>query len=152
MGREKGAFFKVKDSKSFASFLKDRREKLGKTLKDGALALDVSVAYYHLIEKYGRLPSIEKVIKLESFLELPRELIFMKAGVLDERKTGEYFKYQELAEQNIFPLIKIISSFSDVPNVVKISDIVFLLKFEREQKELSLSQDLVKVILKQRNL
>lgn len=150
MGKKKGCFFKVEDPKSFSIFLKNRREELKKTLKEGALSLGVSVAYYHVIEKNGRLPSIEKVIKLESFLGLPRELIFMKAGVLDERKTEEYFKYQELSEKIIFTLIKMISSFSDTPNVVTISDIVFLLNFEREQKELSLSSDLVREILKQK--
>lgn len=144
-----GKFCQVKDPESFGIFLIKKRKEIKKTIKDVAVAIGVSPQYYHIIETKGIMPAIETASKLGDFLKVSMEYLLVEAGVLDREMIDKYYKYQELSEENIFSLIKIISSLSDIPNLT-ISDIVFLLNFGREQKGLSLSPDLVREILKQR--
>jgi transcriptional regulator with XRE-family HTH domain len=99
-------------------FIRDQRTAVGMSLRKLATAAGVSNPYLSQIERGLRRPSAEILNGIAKALRISAETLYVKAGILDDRKGSEDVAASILADQSLTErqkqvLVQIYSSFRE---------------------------------------
>lgn len=78
------------DETSLGSFLRNRRERVGKTLRGFAAELGIAAPYLHDIEKDNRIPADRLLPALVKGLSLSEEDEVLLYDLIGQRRNGVY--------------------------------------------------------------
>jgi transcriptional regulator with XRE-family HTH domain len=106
---------KVRD---VGKFIREQRGEVGMSLRNLAKAAGVSNPYLSQIERGLRRPSAEILNGIAKALRISAETMYVKAGILDDRKAAEDVVAVVLADRSITErqkqvLVQIYTSFRD---------------------------------------
>jgi transcriptional regulator with XRE-family HTH domain len=99
-------------------FIRDQRTAVGMSLRKLATAAGVSNPYLSQIERGLRRPSAEILNGIAKALRISAETLYVKAGILDDRKGAEDVAASILADRSLTErqkqlLVQIYSSFRE---------------------------------------
>jgi transcriptional regulator with XRE-family HTH domain len=99
-------------------FIREQRSAVGMSLRNLAKAAGVSNPYLSQIERGLRRPSAEILNGIAKALRISAETLYVKAGILDDRKAAEDVVASILADRSITErqkqvLVQIYTSFRD---------------------------------------
>jgi transcriptional regulator with XRE-family HTH domain len=106
---------KVRD---VGKFIREQRGAVGMSLRNLAKAAGVSNPYLSQIERGLRRPSADILNAIAKALRISAETLYVKAGILDDRKAAEDVQAAILADRSITErqkqvLVQIYASFRD---------------------------------------
>jgi transcriptional regulator with XRE-family HTH domain len=106
---------KVRD---VGKFIREQRNAVGMSLRKLATAAGISNPYLSQIERGLRRPSAEILNGIAKALRISAETLYVKAGILDDRKGAEDVAASILADRSITErqkqvLVQIYSSFRE---------------------------------------
>jgi transcriptional regulator with XRE-family HTH domain len=110
-----GGMMKVRD---VGKFIREQRNAVGMSLRKLAEAAGVSNPYLSQIERGLRRPSAEILSGIAKALRISAETLYVKAGILDDRKGAEDVAASILADRSITErqkqvLVQIYASFRE---------------------------------------
>ncbi|HEX2026251.1 MAG TPA: helix-turn-helix transcriptional regulator [Actinomycetota bacterium] len=106
---------KVRD---VGKFIREQRGAVGMSLRNLAKAAGVSNPYLSQVERGLRRPSADILNAIAKALRISAETLYVKAGILDDRKAAEDVQAAILADRSITErqkqvLVQIYASFRD---------------------------------------